>query len=332
MSFNKLPLELKEKIVEIDPYNYVKFATVSREWRNYIYHSKRIMQRMQKELDKFYFFFIVWTLGTSQHSLIRVFPISTEEELIYLLQHGETDTSQVGALKRTTGWEICLFRVRRFRTDFYSSSYTQDLILSIKNNGLKGLGLYLSTLPVDWSARSFRPVVGPPLLFSDKTMIKLLKGEHYVVTGAWNLEEDLDDLLYTTSKNYNEMIAIKNKIENTIDIETKISSLETEMSELEADLRECKARAWEFTQRLLPRERFAENPYETKAKQFKIRIRSLKSELFKCSRIKGIQTVRFTRSLFKPRWGKSMRIMELTPAGYEHLLTKYIYGVLDGLY
>lgn len=215
MSFDKLPLELKEKIaLTLDPYAYTKLAKVSKEWRNCIYCSKRIMQRMQKELDTFYFFFIVWeimgdpALRWTLLTAACVFPISTEEELVFLLQHGESDASQVGALKKTTGWEK-LHSGSQYYSRYYNSKDTQDLIRTIKTKGIKGIYHYLST----HKDRGELSEGGPPLFSNAETMMKLLNGEHYVLSGVGLVGRQ--SIFYVASKNYD---AIKDEIEKYADL------------------------------------------------------------------------------------------------------------------
>lgn len=91
---NTLPPELKEQIL-LDVDNYKKVVRVSSEWKHIAKNSKKILQ---KELDNYFFFYVIWDCYYSvDHSIgdhpAFFFPIVTEE------QH-ETSNSQVAALEK----------------------------------------------------------------------------------------------------------------------------------------------------------------------------------------------------------------------------------------
>lgn len=87
--FDDLPLEAKELLLS-QVEDYEPISRVSKEWRHLVKSSKKIMQ---KELDKYYFVFVIWCWDESEvdrdcfsgrvHSRF-IFPIATEEQFIFL--------------------------------------------------------------------------------------------------------------------------------------------------------------------------------------------------------------------------------------------------------
>lgn len=107
-SFDSLPPEVKEQILAYtDEYDNV--SRVSKEWRSHVKTSKKIMQR---ELDRYFFFYAVWydrNMNRSDipfpypHSAILImliFPIVTEQQFNFLLKH-QAKNAQVGALEKS---------------------------------------------------------------------------------------------------------------------------------------------------------------------------------------------------------------------------------------
>lgn len=206
-TFDSLPLELKERILA-ETGDYKTLAKVSKEWRHHVRTSRKIMQR---ELDKYFFFFAIWLNRKKSDPeqgdpIMFVFPIVTEEQFFLLRKHGETKFSQVGAVEKNADIPKLLFRedwvvffrnTRPARRNLTLGS-TETLIERLKEGGLRRRAIfaYATALRADIRDQlSNLIIVGkhlkmvsdlPKLLesklrFSDKEeMLKVLKGEHKI--------------------------------------------------------------------------------------------------------------------------------------------------------
>lgn len=111
MSLNSLPPELKRRIAE-ETGEYKTTANVSKEWRDIVNTSKKLMQ---SELDKYFFFFYIWYdydvfkkpahpfpsyWREKRYPVKFVFPIATEEQFIVLKKLGNSKNSQVAAIAK----------------------------------------------------------------------------------------------------------------------------------------------------------------------------------------------------------------------------------------
>lgn len=104
-TFQQLPLELQEKIFLLSDPDYEAVSRVSKKWRRFIKTSKSVMQR---ELDKYFFFFIVWyewPWPSFNPPPRFVFPITNEEWFTFLWEHAQTGNSQVIAFERTKNYK-----------------------------------------------------------------------------------------------------------------------------------------------------------------------------------------------------------------------------------
>lgn len=310
-TFDSLPLELKEKILlYIHDSDMVAVSRVSKEWRQYA----RFKRILQKELDKYYFLFIVWYFSPEERGVqhpvpdiadalrggmdLFVFPITNENDLVFLLQHGVTNRSQVAALQKGKDWGIVLENsmndphdVNYFPNEWSNAQKkeknrkaerrlkrplgdTQTLIKRIKKFGKDGVRKYIAEISLPLveedcpyfapygtiGRKEFEEIKGPR--FSDKKrMLNLLRGEHKVMVGY--LYEHQWDVYYILPKNYVKIGRLRKKYINKIKDE------------------ECKG--W-----------------------VELSYRSL------------------TKSLFIPRWGfQQQPAMEITPAQYQSDLKIY---------
>lgn len=108
-TFKDLPPEIRRKIVE-EIEDYETASQVSKEWRYNVKTSKKIMQR---ELDKFFFFYIIWYTDIDEQEEVApfpwfwdirtikfVFPIVTLKQFTVLKRLGKTKNSQVAAVEK----------------------------------------------------------------------------------------------------------------------------------------------------------------------------------------------------------------------------------------
>lgn len=201
-----LPSELKERLfIYVDKYKTV--ANVSRGWRNIVGISKKLMQR---ELDKYFFFFIVGLQPFSSfvvYPTTCVFPIANEEQLIFLQQH-EGKNAQVGALRERDDLPLSLFRrasINRHYVVFFPTQRksptrgigsTEGLIRHLESGGK--LVSYLAEKEGDlvrrfdendsasnqlpWRMWDLYPFLRSKTKFTTvETMRKILSGEHIVL-------------------------------------------------------------------------------------------------------------------------------------------------------
>lgn len=178
MSFNQLPPEIQEQILRYTD-DYKTIARVSKDWKHYVFSSKKMMQRA---LDDFFFFFSV-KLGSS----LVILPIATEKQFFFLRKYAETTISHVGALEKTDHLEK-LFWDEAYDFDLLFSSDTEDIKLLIRGIKMRGKAskniikasvrevLEFSNLDATVSI----PTKGPK--FSDPNVMReLLQNEHKII-------------------------------------------------------------------------------------------------------------------------------------------------------
>lgn len=155
LHFDHLPREMKERILDYtnDP---MTISKVSKVWKDCVKNSKKMMQR---ELDNYFFFYAVWV--RHPEPVMYVFPIVTEEQLLFLRQH-ESNHSQVGALERRNDVPLSLFEKggfifpdklsveekRREKEENVTLGNTESLVEHLKADGDKAayLAAYLEAI------------------------------------------------------------------------------------------------------------------------------------------------------------------------------------------
>lgn len=188
--FDKLPVELKEQILfyTAQTEDITTLAGVSKDWRNIIRSSRRILQ---KKLNDYHFFFVVHILEKEKS---YVFPISTEKEFNFFSKH-KTNHSQIAAVKGLHdhsffyGAKSVFFFPYEDQNNKNLLVDTKRLILGIKTNGEKFMTQTFCSCTKCLNAAPrwpwpCKPLADPKKLksprFSNKaTMLKLLKEEHY---------------------------------------------------------------------------------------------------------------------------------------------------------
>lgn len=242
--FDKLPFELKEQIL-IYADNYDNIVKVSKEWRTLVKSSKRILQKV---LDKYYFFFLIWSLESDwneNHPFhLFVYPICSEGDLDFFLQNGETERSQVGALEKTgcnivqglhdklTGKDFPNPFTKRYNKAFYFNNTgpsdignTQTLKKRIEEFGSEALSNYIEEttkfkhgwgcelIPKGKREQDFflEPVTPKGPKFSNKKrMFNLLQGVHLAtpVPPLYAGQKFIPAYGYISLKNYDEITKI----------------------------------------------------------------------------------------------------------------------------
>lgn len=175
---------------------------------------------MQRELDKYFFFYAVWFDDTvpeeeyplfynwDVHLTMFIFPISTERQLEVLKKNG-TKNSQVGAFEKTTNFKDLFWN--DFSNDgghyacyWHSTKATEALVKALKERKTGKIFLRKKVFSFirDLTGREILNLGSSPAphFSSQKTMQKLLQTEHKVLRGF-----SYERLFMVKPKNYGAM-------------------------------------------------------------------------------------------------------------------------------
>lgn len=224
-TFDRLPLELKLKVLEYVN-DYETLTQVSKEWKKIVKCSKRMLQ---KELDNYFFFFVVWDVQPPRKTVFY-FPIVTEEQFL-LLKQFETSNSQVAAIEKNKDLSSLLF-YSPFGNILFYAQLTETLIRKITEASLsqprwgwedrigEGTNAVFKYCQEIWDRQSwdyeshwvawswFKNQPGPKFT-TKESMLELLRGEHKILRplGKYNYKiimpqnyDKLKELLATTRK------------------------------------------------------------------------------------------------------------------------------------